>query len=182
MRSRAKGGDDRTRAIQPRCRPWNPSRGSGCKCEMRWAWNPTDLGIPQVGEAVDCLVDDAVERQRAGLAQGREQVVDGGEDVDVGGAEEERLVPAVAAAVQEGGGVGAGDDNPRHPHDVELEAGGIEPLDLLVHRHQDLARLVAALLAPRLLVLDVVAGHPHLDEAADQVADVGVAAAWPVSA
>ncbi len=81
-------------------------------------------------------------------------------------------------AVEEGRGlgVGAGDDDAGHAHDVELEAGRVEPLDLLVHRHEHLAALVAALLAAGLLVLDVVAGHADLDKAADQVADVGVAA------
>ena len=65
---------------------------------------------------------------------------------------------------------------PGHAHDVELEARGVEPLDLLVLGHEHLAALVAALLGARLLVLDVVAGHADLDEAADQVAHVGVAA------
>jgi hypothetical protein len=73
-------------------------------------------------------------------------------------------------------GVGAGHDDPGHAHDVELEAGGREALHLLVLRDEHLAALVAALLHAGLLVLDVVAGHADLDEAPDQVADVGVAA------
>jgi hypothetical protein len=48
-------------------------------------------------------------------------------------------------------------------------------------RDQHLAALVAALLGARPLVLDVVAGHAGLDEAADQVAHVG-SPPWPVSA
>ena len=73
-------------------------------------------------------------------------------------------------------GVGAGDDDAGHAHDVELEPGGVEALDLLVLGDEDLAVLVAALLRAGLLVLDVIAGHADLDEAADQVAHVGVAA------
>ena len=99
-----------------------------------------------------------------------------GRDLEVGGAEQERLVALVGAALDEVGrlGVGAGHDDARHPHDVELEACGVEPLDLLVGRHQHLAALMAALLGARPLVLDVVAGHAGLDEAADQVADVRI--------
>ena len=97
-----------------------------------------------------------------------------GGHLEVGGAEDERLVALVAAAVEQVGrlGVGARDDDAGHAHDVELEAGGVETLDLLVRRHQHLAALVAALLRARLLVLDVVARHADLDEAADQVAHV----------
>ena len=65
---------------------------------------------------------------------------------------------------------------PGHPHDVELEARGVEALDLLVLGDEHLAALVAALLGARLLVLDVIAGHADLDESPDQVAHVRVAA------
>ena len=65
---------------------------------------------------------------------------------------------------------------PGHPHDVELQARGVEALDLLVFGHEHLAGLVAALLRARLLIFDVVARHADLDEAADQVADMRVAA------
>src|SRR5216117_1370289 len=41
--------------------------------------------------------------------------------------------------------VGAGDDDARHSHDVELKPGRVEPLVLLVLRHQHLAALVTAL-------------------------------------
>ncbi len=89
---------------------------------------------------------------------------------EVGGAQDERLVALVAAAVEQVGrlGVGAGDDDAGHAHDVELEAGGVEALDLLVLGDQHLAALVAALLGAGLLVLDVVAGHAGLDEAPDR--------------
>ena len=73
-------------------------------------------------------------------------------------------------------GVGAGDDDAGDPHDVELEARGVEALDLLVLRDEHLAALVAALLHAGLLILDVIAGHADLDEAANQVAHVRVAA------
>jgi len=54
--------------------------------------------------------------------------------VDVRRAEDEGLVALVAASVDERRGlrVGAGHDDPRHTHDVELEAGGVQALDLLV--------------------------------------------------
>ena len=96
----------------------------------------------------------------------------------MGGPQDERLVAIVAAPVEQRRrfGVGAGDDQARHAHDVELEARRGEALQLLVLGDQHLAALVAALLHARLLVLDVVARHAHLDEAADEVADVGVAA------
>ena len=92
--------------------------------------------------------------------------------------EDERLVSLVGAVVEErrGLGIGPGDDDARHAHDVELEARGIEPLVLLVLGDQDLAALVAALLGARLLVLDVVARNADLDESTDQVPNVGVAA------
>ena len=98
--------------------------------------------------------------------------------VDVGRAEDERLIALVAAAVEQRRrlGVGARDDDAGHAHDVELEARRAEALDLLVLGDEHLAALVAALLHAGLLVLDVVAGHAHLDEAADEVAHVRVAA------
>ena len=88
------------------------------------------------------------------------------------------MVALVAAAVQEvrGFGVGAGDDDARHAHDVQLEARGGEPLDLLVNADEHLASLVAALLRARALILDVVAGYADLDKAPDQVAHMCVAA------
>ena len=92
--------------------------------------------------------------------------------VTVGRAQDERLIALVAAAIEKvrGLGVRAGDDDARHPHDVELEARGVEPLDLLVLRHQHLAALVAALLDAGLLVLDVIAGHADFDEPANEIA------------
>ena len=115
------------------------------------------------------LVEAPHQRQEAGLV---------GRNVQVGRAEQERLVALVGVAVDQVGrlGVGARDDDAGHPHDVELEAGGVEALDLFVRRHQNLAALVAALLGARALVLDVVSRHADLDEAADQVAHVRVTA------
>ena len=115
------------------------------------------------------LVEAPHQRQETGLVR---------RDVQVGSPEQERLVALVRVAVDQVGrlGVGARDDDARHPHDVELEAGGVEALDLFVRRNQNLAALVTALLGARTLVFDVVARHPHLDEAADQVAHVRVTA------
>ena len=128
-------------------------------------------GVEQVAvQLADAEVEEALhERQVADLV---------GRQVHVGGAQDEGLVALVAAALEEVGrlGVGAGDDDPRHAHDVELEARRVEALDLLVRGHEHLAALVAALLGARALVLDVVARHAGLDEAADQVAHVRVAA------
>ena len=101
-----------------------------------------------------------------------------GRQVDVGGAQDERLVALVAAAVEQRRrlGVGAGDEDAGNLHDVELETRRVQALDLLVLRHQNLATLVAALLGARALVLDVVAGHAGLNEATDEVAHVRVTA------
>ncbi len=86
------------------------------------------------------------------------------------------MIALVAATLDEGRGlgVGSGDNDARDPHDVELQAGGVEALDLLVLGHNHLAALVAAFLRSRLLVFDVVAGHADLDEAADEIADMSV--------
>ena len=101
-----------------------------------------------------------------------------GRNFQVGGAEYERLVALVSATVDQVGslGVGARDDDARHPHDVELEAGSVETLDLFVGRHQNLAALMPTLLGARPLVLDVVSRHARFDEPLDQVAHVRIAA------
>ena len=121
----------------------------------------------QLGHAF--VVEAAHHRQEAGLVR---------RDLEVGHAEQERLITFVGPAVDQIGrlGVGARDDDARHPHDVELEARGVEPLDLLVRGHQHLAALVAALLGARPLVLDVVTRHPVFDETPNQVAHVGISA------
>ncbi len=113
------------------------------------------------------LVEAAHHRQEARLVR---------RDSEVGDAEQERLVAFVGAAVDQVGGLGVGtrDDDPWHSHDVELEAGGVESLDLLVRRDEHLAALMAAFLGTWTLVFDVVAGHASLDEAADQVAHVWI--------
>src|SRR5664279_2408669 len=94
--------------------------------------------------------------------------------LQVGDAQDERLVALVRTSVQQAGrfGVGARHDDSGHPHDVELQSRGIEALDLIVLRHQHFAALVTALLYARLLVLDVVTGHPDFHESADQVPNV----------
>ncbi len=97
---------------------------------------------------------------------------------EVGRAQHERLVALVRAAVDQVRrlGVGARDDDARHPHDVELEARGVEALDLFVRGTSTLPPWWPHFLVPGLLILDVVARHADLDEAADQVAHVRVAA------
>ena len=103
--------------------------------------------------------------------------------VEVGGSEDEGLIALVTAIFDEsrGLGVGSSHDDARDTHDVELEAGGVEALDLFVSGDEDLAALVAALLRSRLLIFDVVARHSDLDKAADEIADVRVSAVTGVS-
>ena len=107
------------------------------------------------------------QRQEAGLV---------GRGLQVGGAQQERLVAFIGAAVDQVGrlGVGTRDDDAGHAHHVELEPCGVEPFELLVGRHQHLAALMAALLGAGALVLDVISGHAGFDEAADQVAHMRI--------
>ncbi len=88
------------------------------------------------------------------------------------------MIALVPAPLQERGrfGVGSGHDNAGHLHDVQLEARGAQPLDLLVHADEHLSPLVPALLGAGLLILDVIARDPDLDETTDQIPDVRVAA------
>ncbi len=65
---------------------------------------------------------------------------------------------------------------PGTPHDIELKAGGVEALDLLVGGDKHLAALVAALFGARFLIFDVIARHADFDKAADQIADMRVSA------
>ena len=115
------------------------------------------------------LVEMLDQRQEARLV---------GRHVEVRRAEQEGLIALVAATVDQVGGfgVGAGDDEAGNAHDVELEAGRVQSLVLLVLRHKHFAALMAALLGARTLVLDVVARNAGLHEAADQVAHVRIAA------
>ena len=86
------------------------------------------------------------------------------------------MITLVAPPIQQAGcfRIGARYDDSGDLHDVQLEAGRIQSLDLLVLRNQDLAALMAAFLAARLLVFDVVTGHAHFDEPANQVSHMGV--------
>jgi len=97
--------------------------------------------------------------------------------LDVRRAQDEGVVALVSPAVQKGGGFGVGTchDDPRHTHHIQLEPSRVEALDLLVHRDQDFPALMAALLGAGFLIFDMVAGHARLDEAANEIADVGVA-------
>ena len=131
-----------------------------------------------VGEGVDEMAVQFLDAQFVEAPQQGQEAGLVRRNVHVGGAEQERLVALVGAAVDQVGrlGVRAGDDDAGHPHDVELEPGGVEPLDLLVRRHQNLPALMAAFFGARPLVLDVVARDADLDEATDQVAHVRVTA------
>ena len=90
------------------------------------------------------LVDLANARLVEALHQGQEARLVR-RQVDVGGAEDERLVALVPTPVEQrrGLGVGASHDDPGHPHDVELEAGGVETFDLFVLGHEHVANGVA---------------------------------------
>ena len=65
---------------------------------------------------------------------------------------------------------------PGHVHHIQLEASRVEPLDLLVDRDEHFATLMAALLATRFLILDVIAGYTHFDEATDEIPHVSISA------
>jgi hypothetical protein len=90
--------------------------------------------------------------------------------------ENEGLVAIIPTAVQEvrGLGIGPGDDDSRHTHDVQLKPSGVQALDLLILGDQDLPALMAAFLGAGLLVLDVVARHADLDEPPNQIAHMSI--------
>src|SRR5208282_3516808 len=98
--------------------------------------------------------------------------------VDVRGAQDERLIALVAPALNEGCGLGisSGHKDARNPHDIELEASSIQTLDLLVLSHHHLTALMAAFLRSRLLIFDVISRNADFYKAANQIADVRVAA------
>ena len=60
------------------------------------------------------------------------------------------MIALVPAPLQERGrfGVGPGHDDTGHLHDVELEARGAQPLDLLVHADEHLPPWCPHFLAP----------------------------------
>ena len=136
------------------------------------------LVVLRGGDLVQQMTARVVDAQLAELPQDGEIADLVGRQIHAGGAQDERMIALVPAPLQERGrfGVGPGHDDAGHLHDVELEARGAQPLDLLVHAHQHLPPLVPALLGPGLLVLDVIARDPGLDETTDQVPDVRVAA------
>src|ERR1700694_2165445 len=98
------------------------------------------------------LVEATHHRQETGFVR---------RNLKVGGPEKERLVPLEGPAVDQVGrlGIRARDDDAGHLHHVELEAGGVEALDLFVRRYENLAALMAALLRAGALILDVVSRH-----------------------
>ena len=122
------------------------------------------------------MAPDLVQAEVVEGLQDREEADAVARQLRIRGPEDERLVALIGAIVEErrGLGIGPGNDDARDPHDVELEAGGVESPVLLVLAHENLAALVAALLCAGLLVLDVVARNTDLDEPTDQVPDVRV--------
>ena len=129
------------------------------------------------GDLVQQMTARVLDAQLAELPQDGEVPDLVGRQFNVGGAQDERMIALVPAPLKERGrfGVGPGHDDAWHLHDVELEARGAQPLDLLVHTDEHLASLVPALLGAGLLVLDVVARDPDLNETADQIPDVRIA-------
>ena len=130
----------------------------------------------RVGHREEQVASDLIQAQVMERLQDRQEADPVARQVGVGRPEDERLVPLVGAVVEEGGrlGIGPGDDDARHAHDVELEPCRVEALVLLVLPDQDLAALVTALLGTRLLVLDVIPRDADLDESPDQVPNVRV--------
>ena len=149
------------------------------------------LVVLRGGDLVQQMTAHVVDAQLAELPQNGQVADLVGRQLNAGGAQDERMIALVPAPLQERGrfGVGPGHDDTGHLHDVELEARGAQPLDLLVHADEHLSPLVPALLGAGLLVLDVVARDPDLHETTDQIPDVRVAAVsgvgvgddeWPV--
>lgn len=136
-----------------------------------------------IGEGIQQMAVELLDAQLVEAPHQRQEAAFVGRNVQVGGPEQERLVALVGVAVDQVRrlGVGARDDDAGHPHDVELEAGGIEALDLFVGRHQNLAALMTALLGTGTLVLDVVAGHPTSTKRRTRLRTCG-SPPWPVSA
>ncbi len=121
---------------------------------------PDDVGVGGVGEAAaDGALDaavDAVEAFDRALAIDERHVV----GVNVG----RQQLRAV--------GIGAGDEDAGHAHDVGRQPRGDELLDELARRHEHLAAHVAALLGRRELILEVNAGRPGLDHRLHQLEGV----------
>ena len=136
------------------------------------------FGVGSIGHRVELVANQFIDPgsvERPGHGQEHLLVA---RNCGVGGTEDERLIALVGAAVEQVGcfSIGAGNDDSRHAHDVELETGRVESLDLLVGADQHFAALMSTLLHAGLLVFDVIPRHSDLDEAANQVAHVGVAA------
>ena len=130
------------------------------------------------GQCEQQVASDLIQPQVMQRLQDRQETGAVARQVGVRRPEDERLVSLVGAVVEECRrlGVGPRDDDARHSHDVELEPRRVEPLVLLILPDQDLAALMTAFLGARLLVLDVVARHAHLDESSDEVSNMCVTA------
>ena len=120
------------------------------------------------------LVKMLDQRQEAGFV---------GRYIGVRRPKQEGLIALVAAAVDQVGGFGvtAGDDKARNAHDVELKAGRVQSLVLLVLCHKHFAALMAALLGARALVFDMVAATPASTKRRMRLRTCG-SPPWPVSA
>ena len=136
-----------------------------------------DLELP-IGDREQEVAANVLEPEAIERSEDRDQSGAIARDFEVCRAKDERLVAFVGPTLEKRRGlrVRPRHDDPGHPHDVELQSGGVQPLDLLLRRHEDLASLMPTLLGTRFLVLDVIAGHTGLDEPTDEVADMPVAA------
>src|SRR5687767_13640855 len=115
-------------------------------------------GIFLFARRVEAMTRELLDAERIEATEDREEGdLEAGER-RVRRPEDEGLVAFVTASIEQRRrlGVRARDDEPRHLHDVELEARRGQTLDLLVLRDEDLASLVTALLHAGLLIFDVI--------------------------
>mmetsp|Transcript_82936 Transcript_82936/g.222482 ORF Transcript_82936/g.222482 Transcript_82936/m.222482 type:complete len:618 (-) Transcript_82936:32-1885(-) len=93
----------------------------------------------------------------------------------VGGTHDEHVVARVLVGLDELGGlsVGTGDDDGLGAHDVALETGGHEAIDVLAGGHENLAAHVAALLGAVALILEVDASRTSINHELGQAHDGG---------
>src|SRR2546422_2789998 len=96
--------------------------------------------------------------------------------MDICRTEDERLISLVPSSIQIGRrlGISPGNDDSRNFHDIELKPGGIEPLDLLILRNQNLSGLMTAFLNAGLLILNMISRHTDLDKPPDKITNMGL--------
>src|SRR5208283_1649629 len=124
------------------------------------------------------MTANLVDAQLVELPQNRQIARRIAGQIDVGGSQDKGLVAFVAAILDECRrfGIGPRHNDARNSHNVELQAGSVQSLDLLISCHKNLTSLMAAFFGSRLLVFDVVARHSNLDKASNQIANVRVSA------